>query len=525
MKLLIAEDEPLCLSGLTELDWTDCGISETFTAEDGEEAYNLALAKKPDIILSDIKMPKMDGLELAEKLAVALPESRFIILTAYNNFSYAQTAISAKVFSYVLKPFMSDDVTSIVSKAVESVREQKLRNSYTSQLAQHLELSRHFLLGYFFNIFNGESIDLDTLSQIFGISSPEMICTAMVVSLDQTKSANSFNANYRIFNNLIKIFSDSDEYPLSFFNTTQLVFFFLSDKSTPLPTAQSSALSCASAAEAYLNFNYTNKYVIGLGNSVNGISRCKTSYTGALDATKYSFYLGFNSVICISDFESSDTFDDYHSFPKEDFFGYVKAGNFENAQFTLKKLFADFRKNQTDIEVVQRICHELLVHLALCLMQCDQDPDFIFNKSNVWDVLKQHTTLDDIEVFILNFVDVVISNIAYRYNQKTFNLVNDIKSYIAGHPDTSLSEIAKRFFHSPNYLSTLFSKETGMTIRNYIIDERINYAKKLLIETDKSIGAIATEVGYKTTQHFCTIFNRHTGVTPGVYRTSANDNL
>ena len=64
-----------------------------------------------------------------------------------------------------------------------------------------------------------------------------------------------------------------------------------------------------------------------------------------------------------------------------------------------------------------------------------------------------------------------------------------------------------------------------MTIRNYIIDERINYAKKLLIETDKSIGAIASEVGYKTTQHFCTIFNRHTGVTPGVYRTSANDNL
>ena len=155
-------------------------------------------------------------------------------------------------------------------------------------------------------------------------------------------------------------------------------------------------------------------------------------------------------------------------------------------------------------------------------MQCNQDPNLIFNKSNVWDVLKQHESVNDIEEFILGFIDVVISNINYRYNQKSFNLVNDIKKYISEHPVTSLTDIAGHFFHSPNYLSTLFSKETGMTIRNYMIEERMNYAKKLLTETNESIGSIATKVGYKTTQHFCTIFNKHTGVTPGVYRSTAN---
>lgn len=78
------------------------------------------------------------------------------------------------------------------------------------------------------------------------------------------------------------------------------------------------------------------------------------------------------------------------------------------------------------------------------------------------------------------------------------------------------------FVYALIVILTLFSKETGMTIRNYMIEERMNYAKKLLTETNESIGSIATKVGYKTTQHFCTIFNKHTGVTPGVYSSTAN---
>lgn len=518
MKLLIAEDEPLCLSNLEELDWASLGIHTVFTAENGEQAYQIALREKPDIILSDIQMPKMNGLELAEKLSVNLPESRFIILTAYNNFSYAQTAISNGVCSYLLKPFLDEDVINAVAKEITNVREQKLKNSYTTQIVQQLELSKHFLLGYFFNTITGDNIDLSALTDVFGITDRNSIFTAMVVSLDYSKEADSFKLNYRIFNNLIKIFTEHNANLLSFFNTTQLIYFFMSDSSTPLQKAQNDALRCADAAESYLNFNYSDRYVIGLGSSIKDISKCKISYTGALDAIKYSFYLGFNSVICISDLESSETFEDYHSFPKEEFFGYVKACDFENAKFILKKLFDNFRRGQASIEAVQRICHEILVHLALCLMQCNQDPDIVFSKSNAWDILRQHKSLNDIETFIINFVDVVISSMTYRYNQKTRNLVNEVKEYICQHLDTSLNEIAEHFFHSPNYLSNIFSKEAGITIKNYMIARRIEHAQKLLIGTDKSIGTIAAEVGYKNTQHFSTVFSKHVGVTPTVFR-------
>lgn len=522
MKLLIAEDEPLCLSSLKEIDWGAQGISTVLTAENGEQAYRLALSEKPDIILSDIQMPKMNGLELAQKLSVNLPESRFIILTAYNNFSYAQAAISNNVCSYLLKPFLDEDVINAVAKEITNVREQKLKNSYTTQIAKQLELSKHFLLGYFFNIISGENIDAEALSDIFGITDQNVICTAMVVSLESSRETDSFKQNYRIFHNLIKIFTGNHANLLSFFNTTQLIYFFLSDASVPLQKAQGEALRCADAAESYLNFNGTDKFVIGLGNSLLGIKKCNLSYSSALDAVRYSFYLGFNSVICISDLESTEGFDDYHSFPKEEFFGYVKAGDFENAKFTLEKLFDNFRRSQTSIEAVQRICHEILVHLALCLMQCNQDPDLVFSRSNAWEILRQYKSLTDIEAFILDFVDVVIAAITYRNNQKTMNLVNDVKDYINRHLDTSLNEIAEHFFHSPNYLSNIFSKEAGITIKNYMIAERIERAKELLLHSDKSVGAIAAEVGYKNTQHFSTVFNKHVGVTPTAFRSGTD---
>lgn len=523
MKILIAEDEHLCLENLEMLDWASLGIETVLTAQDGKTAYQIALREKPEVILSDIQMPKMSGLELAEKLSVNLPESRFIILTAYNNFTYAQTAISSGVSSYILKPFMSEDVIKTVSDTVKEIKEEKLKNSYNEHVAKQLEISKHFLLSYFFNAISDGINKSNELNDIFGIVDNNLVCTAMVISLEHSKEVDSFGANFRTFNHLTRIFTGHKANFLPFFNTNQLVFFFLSEPLTSPKQAQTLVLSYANAAKTYLNFNYSDKYVIGLGNSVSEISKCETSYNGALNAIKYSFYLGFNSVICISDLEPSDDFIDYQLLLNQEFYGNIKAGNFESATFKLGRLFDDFRRKQAPIKTVQRICNEILIHLSLCLLQCELSPDLIFNKTNVWDVLQQYKSIDALEEFMTDFVDVVISTITFRYNQKNTSLVNKIKDYISLNPDTSLNEISDHFFYSPNYLSNIFSKETGMTIKSYIIAKRMERAKELLVKTEKNIGAIAAEVGYKNAQHFSTVFSKQTGVTPTNYRNSLLD--
>lgn len=520
MKLLIAEDEPLCLKDLKSLDWASIGIETVLTAQDGETAYKTALREKPNIILSDIKMPKISGLELAERLSLSLPESRFIILTAYNRFDYAQSAIASGVSSYILKPYTDEDVMNAVSSAASAVCEEQRKNSYNSQVTEQLEVSKHFLLNYFFNTVSDKPGEKNELNDIFGSFEPNSVCTAMVISLDYAKESDSFKNNFRIFNHLIRIFSGYNVAVLPFFNTNQLIYFFLSEPGASSAKAQSSVLLCANAAQTYLNVNYPDKYVIGVGNTVSGTCNCETSYNSALDATKYSFYLGYNNIICISDLEASDTFTDYQAFSDEEFFGYVKAGDLENASLLLKKLFDSFRSRQSPIETVQRICHEILVHLSLCLLQCGHNPDLIFNKTNVLNVLQQYRTLDALEEFVTNIVDVVISAITFHNNQKNQGLIDKVKAYISANLDTSLNEIAEHFAHSPNYISNVFSKEAGITIKNYMIAERVEAAKRLLANTNKSIGDIAEEVGYRNLAHFSTVFSKHTGVTPTVYRNS-----
>ena len=517
MKLLIAEDEIMCLDTLKSLDWESIGIDSVICAKDGEAAYSLALSEKADIILSDIQMPKVTGLELAEKLSVILPESRFIILTAYNRFDYAQSAISSGVCAYILKPFLDNEVLDAVSAAAKAIQEEKEKNLFNEQTAHQLETSKYFLLDYFLNTVSDKVADND-LYNIFKIAQPDSVCTAAVISLDNRQNKDFFKENFRILNHLVSIFSRFNANFLPFFNMTKLVFFFLSEPGTELKSAADNVLTYSAAAEKYLDSNYNDKWVIGIGKPVTSLSGCEISYCGALNATNYSFYLGSGCSICISDLERSETLADYSLFSYKEFDGYIKASSSENAIGMLKMLFDVFRKSIEPIETVQRICNEIIVHLSICMMQCGLDPDRISKKTNILDIIRRYDSVDALEKFTTDIVDVACSSIAFGYEQKGLNLIHEIKNYVNDNPGATLISISDHLSYSPNYISKVFSKKTGITIKNYLINERIETAKKLLSGTDISISDIAEKVGYTSLSHFSTAFSAKTGITPSEYR-------
>ena len=296
------------------------------------------------------------------------------------------------------------------------------------------------------------------------------------------------------------------------------MFFFLSEPGTEQKIAADKIFEYTTVAEKYLGSNYTDKWVIGIGNPVCGLSGCEISYRRALNAINYSFYLGSNCSICISDLERSEALADYSLFSYKKFDGYVKANVSEKAVNMVKMLFDVFRKNTEPIENVQRICHEIIVHLSICMMQCDQDPNLVFKKTTIWDVIRRYDSIDALEKFAADIIDVTCSSIAFCHEQKGADLIQEIKNYIAENPNVTLSSISDHFSYSPNYISKIFSKKTGITIKSYLVNERIEAAKRLLTDTDASIGDIAEQVGYTSITHFSTAFSAKTGVTPSEYR-------
>lgn len=130
-KLLIVDDEPLIRRGIKTLaNLSVIGISEILEAESGEEAVEISYREHPHIIVMDINMPNMDGLTASARIKEKLPDTFIIILTGYNYFEYAQTAIRAKVDDYILKPISKSDIESVLTKITRQLQEKQRRMAY-----------------------------------------------------------------------------------------------------------------------------------------------------------------------------------------------------------------------------------------------------------------------------------------------------------------------------------------------------------------------------------------------------------
>lgn len=520
IKMLIAEDEFLCRENLKNIDWAAAGITVCGAAEDGKSALELSKSERPDIIISDIEMPKLSGLELARKVSDILPETKIIILTAYTKFEYVQESVCLGVFKYILKPFTDESLIEAVKEAAEEVRRERKKNLKFESISHKLESSKYFLRSYFFeSAKNGAGIDGDLFS-MFGSLNPNSKYTAMVISLKSDPTAEDFSENYKSFLNVIRIITKYRANVIPFFDISAMTFLFIDDEIKSDSTIGTDIFKISESVSDYLDFSAGRSFVIGIGKTVDMLKDAEYSYSGAVNALGYSFYLGLNTVISIGDVEPKQNSVDYFKFYDEGFLNHIKVGDCASATASVKRLFDSFRDNHETLSTVQRICNELFVRLSMCLLQCGQNPDHLFNKSDIWTIIKKFNTIDELEEYILKIVEVTVSHINFSRDNKNKDLADKIKDYIRENPSTSLAETAEHFYHSPNYISSIFSSETGETIKNYIISVRIDIAKKLLAETQKSIYEIATEVGYKNPQHFSIMFKKHVGMTPLVFRSS-----
>lgn len=138
MKLLIVDDELHIRQGLEHLDWASIGIQTCKTAKNGEEAMTLAMQMKPDVILSDIRMPNMSGLEMTEQILQFHPQCAIIFLSGYREFAYAKKALALGAFDYLLKPTSPEEVLSCCQRAMEKVKVAKVQNVNMAEMKHRL---------------------------------------------------------------------------------------------------------------------------------------------------------------------------------------------------------------------------------------------------------------------------------------------------------------------------------------------------------------------------------------------------
>ena len=513
MKLLIADDERLCRKALMEVPWINLGISEVYEAQDGDEAIEMAKLIKPDIILSDIKMPNIDGFGVSEVLFKILPRVKIIFLTAHNDFDYAQKAIPLGVYEYILKPIDTKIIMEATQKAVNDINaEQERTKSYESALKQ-LDDSKYFLKNYFLsnvtNNINGP-FKLDDNLDIF---------TSAVIEFYPADDADLNVTFWRKFEDVNALFKPLDCTCIPFFEQTTFTYILCFDKSSDISKILNLVLKSAEDVKDYLLCDSACNFTIGVGQIMQGRDNINFCNKCANKALKYNFHMGYNKIIYINDVEPVEKVAEYNKL-FEKCLDCVKIGNSKLIAECISAVFNAFRDRNADIDTIQQLCLKYFSEISTLLTQYGQSSKVLFNNTDSWVLPKNLDTIDSIRTLMYDVTQTAICRINDMRNSKNNNLIETVKNIIDGNygQDITRDRIAAQVHISPCYLSDIFSKGTNTTLKDYIIQTRINKAKELLKNTNLNIYEIANRVGYRNQKHFSFVFQKKTGLLPTKFR-------
>lgn len=500
---LIVDDETAVLTTLqTNISWQQFGVSFIYTASDGEQALDILKKKKIDLLITDIKMPRMDGLTLINIVRKDYPQIRCILLTAYSEFEYAKEAIRLGVENYLLKPFQQDEL--------EETIEQALNNVYALR-----DNSNHIFRDNIFYRWLTGSINIDELnerSELLNINTFfQNYCVVLIEKTNTKISASSYISHCMNFL--------QNKYEVHMYKDDNRTFLIVGGNNIIISDLKAVLIN------ALTDMDIPNSFLIAIGAIVDSSENLSQSYHSACD------------MVC-----TANITDILASASKDTFVLTPSVNTYLRDEILIQNLHEIFNDTNNEhrekhyTSLIQQLIYEetnskdMLLHLAQCMIALFNQ-DFptkpSIQKKIYTNIHLLSTTLTtEQEKHAVELLEY--GYLMYRYYYEQLSPVVQLSiDYIQTHYNNSLSikEFCTLNKMSTAYLGFLFKKETGMYFNKYLNQCRICAAIQLLLTTDKSINDISAAVGFSTPSYFIVCFKKQTGLSPIKYRSIHFDKL
>lgn len=541
LKMLIVEDEKWEREGLLDfLDWRSFGLEVADMAVDGIEGLEKAETIRPDIIITDIKMPGMDGISMSKKIKAAMPQVKIIILTGYDDFKLAREAISFKADAYILKPLEETEFIPVLQKVIEECRNEKAKSAredlINQQLAENLSLAKaEFLNDLLEGRESGRSIGPDEfLMKLAGfginpLNSNEF--TIMIIQITDAAETRLIGTDM-VLSVAERILSKHLLFLLPFSKEGKFVCCLSN------PSGEEALFRPLIAELFQAIHNGTDLHtVVGVGEPAASLTEISHSYTQAGLAVEFGIFWSSQDIIYFSEIDSlqrkfathiSEYIIQSSQFSKQ-LIAAVRLGNEERCFELLREMFQFIRENQgagRDFigNFLQSVIHELT--LFLCTINKSFGSSRL-NKQSQELQLSGSTSLQSLETGITEFIKNSLALINTKKSNPEEQIVQKVIQLIEERymTDLGLQIIAREVFLSPNYLGNIFKKFTGKTFNDYLCERRMEKAKELLQSPNNKVGWVAAAVGIPNTSYFCTIFKQAFGMAPGEYQETFLRNL
>jgi two-component system response regulator YesN len=518
-KVFLVEDEIVTREGIRDnVDWGAAGFELCGDAADGEIALPLIEESKPDVLITDIKMPFMDGLQLSKIVRERLPWVKIIILSGHDEFDYAQSAVKLGVTEYLLKPVSAQDLNKTLiglSRTLdqESQEREKLI-ALQSKVEDNLVLSREkFLLKL---VMGGvSSAEAITQSQQLGLDVVARYYLVVLIRIELCQNSQPFD--YQEYQQVEQIVSQLVGNNLDVFLTKKdLEELILLIKGDSLEQLVEEGDFLAGLIKNEVENRTTCNLILEVGSHQERLSDIHHSFAEALVKSKFV--------------ESSPTIPQNNMERVEKLkMDHVAIENY--IKFGTAQKFDDFFFDtlQPIVEIAQEsylVKHYLFVDVILTATQ------FVSNLGEEAEELAQH--VHEIEK-ILNEITsteqikeelrkIFVTAIAIRNNQadsERILVLQQAKAYLDEHfadPELKMPKVAQKFNISPNHFRTIFHQEFGTTFRDYLGKLRINRAKELLRTTNLKCSEVAYQSGFNDPHYFSFVFKKKTGLTPLQFR-------
>ncbi len=530
LKVFLVEDEIIMREGIKKnVDWSGAGFEFAGEAGDGELAYPLIQKAKPDILITDIKMPFMDGLELSRLVKQELPETRIILLSGYDEFQYAKEAIEIGIAEYLVKPVTSVQLLDAVKKVEQKIVKDKSKSGENKddEEKQRQRLFRHMVSGkYPFSEVLKEAKEQGIglaanaynvmLLQIFSEEEETVFCEKVRTLLQKLE---------RIANkttNIIIAKQSREEYDFILKGTDELPLQQLTD-------------ACKNELADFFGGEAQMEYVAALGSPVERFSELKNCYEAASLSFSKRYLAERNQVIQESTEESDKPEDtaelklgelNVAGMNRRQVEQFLYTGTRQEVSAFVEGYFSEIGNgNVQSILLRQYVMMDLYVVAVSVLEKSGyRAQDLVERCGDAKEMTAYLTTLEQTKAYVKKVFETVMELRENGPDRKYEGVLQKAKAYIEenfANDEISLNAVAAAVSLSPSHFSTIFGQEMGETFVEYLTGVRMEKAKQLLKTTGMKTIDIAFEVGYRDAHYFSNLFKKTQGCTPREYRNRA----
>lgn len=525
-KIMIADDEGIVIESLTHIITKNFGESCVIrSAKTGRSVIELAEEFRPNIAFMDIQMPGINGIDAMKEIKKINNSIIFIVMSAYDKFTYAKEAIALGVLEYLTKPANKDKIINTLEKAINIIDEKRKKRSNDLIIKEKLETIVPIIEnGMIYSILFQEDYTKDTYNfkQLLGIE--ENYGFVLIIQYGCINEEGEMTNSVGVSVKAQSFYAQLREITKEFFNAVigptmvnQVIIFIPFNFETMEYDERIKIIENARNLRYKLKKYIDLEFKIGIG-SVKSLDKLTSSYKEATVAIRQNK----GAITHINDISPFVEYkEEYPTEIEKSLVHFIRKGDFARARSITDCYFDWLNYNgvSNGIDLKTRV-FEIIIHIEDMAFAMGVKACHFRYRSNYLKIIMEHNTSKELKVWFLEKVAEICRNIIVSKEEQSNSIIIKAKEYIElyYYKGISLDDVSREVDISPYYFSKLFKEETGENFIDYLTNIRIEKAKELLNNKELSVKEICIEVGYSDPNYFSRIFKKWSGKTPTEYR-------